>query len=54
MKTIENCEKHEKTNLVCLYLDFCTEKHFKEVAVHQSEKRNSVCRNTLAVQNIYR
>ena len=26
----------------------------KEVAVHQSEKGNSVCRNTLAVQNIYR
>lgn len=26
----------------------------KDVAVHQSEKGNSVCRNTLAVQNIYR
>ena len=26
----------------------------KDVAVHQSEKGNSVCRNTLAVQSIYR
>ena len=26
----------------------------KEVTIHQSEKGNSVCRNTLAVQSIYR